>query len=131
MTKGGRSPLPRTRRSKMIRIEAILSLTVFLATTVAPGALAQQINGTPGSPSATTTIDGNQLPPLPPNFGGVIKEDATFDIGSDTRTTVDDSYKLPFRFTGKIDKLTYKLGPEQMTNDEQKRIRHAMERARD
>jgi arylsulfatase A-like enzyme len=60
----------------MIRIEAILSLTVFLATTVAPGALAQQINGTPGSPSATTTIDGNQLPPLPPNFGGVIKEDA-------------------------------------------------------
>jgi len=60
----------------MIRIEAILSLTVFLTTTVAPGALAQQINGTPGSPSATTTIDGNQLPPPPPNFGGVIKEDA-------------------------------------------------------
>ena len=38
--------------------------------------------------------------------------DETFDIGSDTRTAVDDSYKLPFRFTGKIDKLTYKLGPE-------------------
>ena len=57
--------------------------------------------------------------------------DETFDIGSDTRTTVDDSYKLPFRFTGKIDKLTYKLGPEQMTNDEQKLIRHALERARD
>ncbi len=37
--------------------------------------------------------------------------DETFDIGSDTRTTVDDSYKLPFHFTGKIDKLTYKLGP--------------------
>jgi hypothetical protein len=33
--------------------------------------------------------------------------DETFDIGSGTRTTVDDSYKLPFRFTGKIDKLTY------------------------
>ncbi len=57
--------------------------------------------------------------------------DETFDIGSDTRTTVDDSYKLPFRFTGKIDKLTYKLGPEQMTNDEHKLIRHALERARD
>ena len=57
--------------------------------------------------------------------------DETFDIGSDTRTTVDDSYKLPFRFTGKIDKLTYKLGPEQMTNDEQKLMRHALERARD
>ena len=57
--------------------------------------------------------------------------DETFDIGSDTRTTVDDSYKLPFHFTGKIDKLTYKLGPEQMTSDEQKLMRHAIERARD
>jgi arylsulfatase len=36
--------------------------------------MAQQITGTPGSPSATTTIDGKQLPPLPPKFGGVIKE---------------------------------------------------------
>jgi len=38
--------------------------------------------------------------------------DKTFDIGSDTRTGVDN--KLPFRFTGKIDKLTFKLGPSQM-----------------
>jgi hypothetical protein len=36
--------------------------------------LAQQIDGVPGSPSATITIDGKQLPPLPPKFGGVIKE---------------------------------------------------------
>ena len=33
--------------------------------------------------------------------------DESFDIGSDTRTAVDDSYKLPFRFTGTINKLTY------------------------
>ena len=31
----------------------------------------------PGSPSATTTIDGKQLPPPDPHFGGVIKEKAT------------------------------------------------------
>ena len=37
---------------------------------------AQQVIGVPGSPSATTTIDGKQLPPPPPKFGGVIKEDA-------------------------------------------------------
>jgi hypothetical protein len=37
---------------------------------------AQQITGTPGSPSATTTIDGQQLPPQPPKFGGVINENA-------------------------------------------------------
>ena len=38
--------------------------------------LAQQVTGTPGSPSATTTIDGKQLPPPDPKFGGVIKDDA-------------------------------------------------------
>ena len=37
---------------------------------------AQEINGTPGSPSATTTIPGNQLPAPDPKFGGVIKDDA-------------------------------------------------------
>jgi hypothetical protein len=35
------------------------------------GALAQQVTGTPGSPSATSTIPGNQLPPPPSKFGGV------------------------------------------------------------
>ena len=43
---------------------------------LAPGASAQQITGTPGTPSATMTLDGKQLPPEPPKFGGVIKEDA-------------------------------------------------------
>lgn len=36
--------------------------------------IAQQITGTLGSPGATITIDGKQLPPAPPKFGGVIKE---------------------------------------------------------
>jgi hypothetical protein len=40
--------------------------------------------------------------------------DESFDIGIDTRTGVDDSYELPFHFTGKLDTLTYKLGPEQL-----------------
>ena len=40
-------------------------------------ALAQQVTGVPGSPSATTTIDGKQLPPPDPKFGGVIKEKAS------------------------------------------------------
>ena len=45
---------------------------------VAPSAQAQQIEttGTPGSPDATTTISGKQLPPPAPKFGGVIKDDA-------------------------------------------------------
>ena len=41
------------------------------------GSLAQQITGEPGSPSATTTITGKQLPPPDPAFGGVIEEKAS------------------------------------------------------
>ena len=37
---------------------------------------AQQTTDVPGSPDATTTINGQQLPPPDPKFGGVIKENA-------------------------------------------------------
>ena len=43
----------------------------------AASANAQVVTGTPGSPTATTTIDGKQLPPPDPKFGGVIKEKAS------------------------------------------------------
>ena len=39
----------------------------FLALSYIP-ALAQQVNGVPGSPGATTTIDGKQLPPPSAKF---------------------------------------------------------------
>ena len=38
--------------------------------------LAQQVNGTPGSPEATTTIEGSQLPPPPQPFRGKIERNA-------------------------------------------------------
>jgi arylsulfatase A-like enzyme len=58
--------------------------------------------------------------------------DETFDVGVDTRTPVDDKdYQVPFRFTGKIAKLTYKLGPVQLTSDDHKVIQHALSNARD
>jgi hypothetical protein len=58
--------------------------------------------------------------------------DETFDVGIDTRTPVDDNdYQLPFRFTGKIAKLTYKLGPMQLTNEDHQFIQHALAKARD
>jgi arylsulfatase len=43
-------------------------------------------------------------------------EDETFDVGQDTRTgvaMVEYRYDVPFKFTGKIDKLTFKLEPGQ------------------
>src|SRR3984893_13429391 len=39
--------------------------------------IAQEVTGELGSPSATTTISGKQLPPPDPEFGGVIKEKAS------------------------------------------------------
>ena len=61
----------------MSKITSFLSSSsILLCLSLAPNALAQQITGTPGSPGATTTIDGKQLPPPDPTFGGVIKDDA-------------------------------------------------------
>ena len=56
--------------------DLILTLIVIvtLSTTQAH---AQQVTGVPGSPNATTTISGNQLPPPDAKFGGVIKEKAS------------------------------------------------------
>jgi hypothetical protein len=52
----------------------LTAAAAMFATSPAP---AQQTTGTLGAPNATTTIDGKQLPPPDPTFGGVIKEKAT------------------------------------------------------
>jgi arylsulfatase len=57
--------------------------------------------------------------------------DESFDIGSDTRSGVDDSYGLPFVFTGTIDKLTFKLGSEQISAEERKMVEHVLAAAHD
>ncbi len=53
----------------------LAALSVSLLVSVSAGA--QQINGVPGSPSATMTIPGDQLPAPPQKFGGKIERDAT------------------------------------------------------
>ncbi|WP_210496913.1 arylsulfatase [Microvirga antarctica] len=54
-----------------------LLASVGLLALTCVSALAQQITGTPGSPGATTTLDGKQLPPPDPAFGGVIRQKAS------------------------------------------------------
>ncbi|MGB7553307.1 MAG: arylsulfatase, partial [Candidatus Korobacteraceae bacterium] len=54
--------------------------------------------------------------------------DETFDVGLDTRTPVDFTYDVPFAFTGTIDKLNYKLGPSQLSAEDQKKVDDAMAR---
>ncbi len=49
---------------------------VFVAIMIAAPARAQKVTGVLGSASASTTVNGKQLPPPDPKFGGVIKENA-------------------------------------------------------
>ena len=79
------------------------------------------------------TVDGKEFAKktIPHTIPMLMAIDESFDIGSDTRSGVDDSYKLPFHFTGTIDKLTYKLGPNQMTAEEQKAAAETIARAND
>jgi len=53
----------------------MLAASVMTGASV-PAVLAQQVTGTLGSPGATTSISGQQLPAPDPKFGGVIKDDA-------------------------------------------------------
>jgi arylsulfatase A-like enzyme len=55
-----------------ISLLSVLTLELFMATP----ATAQPTGAASGSPAATTTLDGKQLPPPDPKFGGVIKNDA-------------------------------------------------------
>ncbi len=60
-------------RRRVLVAPAMVAL-LMLATPFAGNA--QQVTGVLGSASATTTIDGRQLPPPQPRFGGVIKDNA-------------------------------------------------------
>lgn len=51
----------------------------------------------------------------------ILQWDETFDIGSDTGTPVDDrDYQIPFKFTGKLNKITLHLDPPVLSEAEKK-----------
>jgi arylsulfatase len=70
------------------------------------------------------TVDGKEIDrkKIAHTIPLLMSIDETFDVGMDTGTAVDDSYQLPFKFTGTIDKLTVKLGPSQMTAADNKAV---------
>jgi arylsulfatase A-like enzyme len=78
-------------------------------------------------------VDGNAVDTkaIPHSIPLTATADETFDVGVDTRTSVDDSdYQPPFRFNGTIDKLTFQLIPPVMTAEEENLLQQATQEAK-
>jgi arylsulfatase len=62
----------------------------------------------------------------------ILQFDETFDVGADTGTPVDDKdYQVPFRFTGKLNKLTLSIERPTLTPEDVRRLKETEERAAD
>lgn len=56
----------------------------------------------------------------------ILQFDENFDVGADTGTPVDDrDYQVPFRFTGKLHKLTLRIDPPVLTDADKKMLQQA------
>ena len=59
----------------------------------------------------------------------ILQFDETFDVGADTGTPVDDNdYQVPFRFTGKLNKLTVTVEEPKLTPADEKLLREEGQR---
>ena len=77
------------------------------------------------------TVDGKEVDrkSMEHTIPFLLPADESFDVGLDTRTPVDFTYDCPFRFTGSIDKLTFNLGPSQLSAEDQRKMDDAIARA--
>ncbi len=83
------------------------------------------------SGTGVLSVDGHELSKktIEHTIPLLMSIDETFDVGADTRTPVDDSYDVPFAFTGTIDKLTFHLGPSQIEAADKPAIDEGMKKS--
>jgi len=84
--------------------------------------------------TGTLTVDGKVVAEqkMERTVPLILQWDETFDIGADTGTPVDDAdYQVPFKFTGKLDKLTIDLDRPQLTPDDIAKLEQAKQGAAD
>jgi arylsulfatase len=77
-------------------------------------------------------VDGQVLATrkIPHTVAFLWPRDEGFDAGIDTRTPVDDKdYQVPFAFNGKINKLTFNLGPSQLLAGDLEKAKAAANKA--
>lgn len=78
--------------------------------------------------TGTLKVDGKEVTTqkMENTLPFILQWDESFDIGSDTGTTVcDQDYQVPFAFTGKLDKLTIKMDRPQLSPADIKQLQEA------
>jgi arylsulfatase len=81
----------------------------------------------------TLSVDGKEVDKktIPHTIPALMTIDESFDVGVDTRTGVDEKdYQPPFRFTGKLVKLTIKLEDPKRAAADQNALDRAIQQAR-
>jgi hypothetical protein len=92
------------------------------------------MSGIGRSATGTLKVDGEEVSTqtMDRTIPLLVPVDETFDIGTDTRTPVDDhDYQVPFTFTGKIDKLTIAVEPPKLTPEDVKKLEAATRATQD
>jgi len=74
--------------------------------------------------TATLRVDGKAAGnvKLAQTLGFRMSLDETLDCGEDTGTPVSEDYRVPFRFTGTINRVAVRLGEEHLTDEEQRQF---------
>jgi arylsulfatase len=86
------------------------------------------VSGLGRSGSGVLKVDGKEVATqkMERTIPMILQWDETFDVGADTGTPVDDKdYQVPFRFTGKLDKLTIKIDRPKLTPEDIKKLEAA------
>jgi hypothetical protein len=76
-------------------------------------------------------VDGEKVASehLPQTIAYRMSLDETLDIGEDTGTPVSEDYKVPFKFTGKLDKVTINISEQKLTEEELEKYRQGRVRS--
>ena len=84
--------------------------------------------------TGTLTVDGKVVASqkIERTVPLILPVDETFDVGSKTGTPIDDrDYQVPFKFTGKINKVTIAVESPKLTAEDEKKLADANRAAQD
>ena len=80
---------------------------------------------------ATLTVDGEKVASehLPQTIAYRMSLDETLDIGEDTGTPISEDYKVPFKFTGELEKVTINITEQKLTEEQLEQYRQGRVRS--